>query len=97
MAFRVEFDPQARADLKSMRAFERTATLDTIERILTRSPTAIGRTRIKRLRGLDSPEYRLRVGEVRVFYDVSGDEVYVLRVLPKSEADQYLREMGYEV
>jgi len=97
MAFRLEFDPEARADLKAMRAFERTATLDMIERVLAQSPTITSRSRIKRLRGLDSPEYRLRVDEIRVFYDVIDDLVYVLRVLPKSDADQYLKDMGYEV
>ena len=96
MPFRIDFDPQARADVASMRGFERAATLDTIQRILTQSPTMISRSRIKRLRGLSSPEYRLRIGEIRVFYDVYEDEVYVLRILPKDESDQYLKEMGHE-
>ena len=96
MVFEIDFDPAARADLRDMRGFERAATLEMIERLLTQSPMATSRTRIKRLRGIDSPEYRLRVGEVRVFYDVEGETVYVLRVLPKAEADQYLKEMGYE-
>jgi mRNA-degrading endonuclease RelE of RelBE toxin-antitoxin system len=96
MAFKIDFDPQARADLKSMRGFERAATLDAIERVLTQSPTITSRSRIKRLRGIESPEYRLRVGEMRVFYDVEEQEVYVLRILPKSESDHYLKEMGHE-
>jgi len=34
-------------------------------------PTKASKTRIKRLRGLSRPQYRLRVGDdVRVFYDV---------------------------
>jgi mRNA interferase RelE/StbE len=40
------------------------------------------------------PEYRLRVGEVRVFYDVVGDEVQVLAIVPKSKSDEWLREWG---
>ena len=96
MAFHLQFDPQARSDLASMRAFERAATLDTMQRILLQSPTMTSRTRIKRLRGLSSPQYRLRVDEVRVFYDVHDDEVYVLRVLRKEESDQYLKEIGHE-
>jgi len=31
------------------------------------------------------PQYRLRVGEVRVFYDVSGATVEVLAIVAKSE------------
>ncbi len=96
MVFRIELDPQARSDLAAMRAFERAATLDTIQRILTQSPTMTSRSRIKRLRGLSSPQYRLRVDEIRVFYDVDDDEVYVLRILPKEESDQYLKDMGHE-
>jgi mRNA-degrading endonuclease RelE of RelBE toxin-antitoxin system len=94
--YQVDFDPQAIADLKQMRAYDRTAVLDTIERILSSTPTHVGKTLIKRLQGLDSPEYRLRVGDHRVFYDVSDQDVYILRILTKAKVDEYLREMGYE-
>ena len=96
MPYTVDFDPQAVADLKRLRTFARTAVVDTVERVLTASPTHTGQSRIKRLRGLDRPQYRLRVDEFRVFYDVEGDIVYVLRVLAKSDVDEYLKEMGYE-
>jgi len=39
------------------------------------------------LRGIARPQYRLRVEEVRVFYDVSGSTVQVLAIVPKSEAE----------
>jgi mRNA interferase RelE/StbE len=94
--YAVDFDPQAVADLRRLRAFARTAVLDTVERVLTVSPTQTGQSRIKRLRGLDSPQYRLRVDELRVFYDVEGDVVYVLRILAKSDVNEYLKEMGHE-
>jgi mRNA interferase RelE/StbE len=42
------------------------------------------------LRGLLRPQYRLRVGEVRVFYDVSGSTVEVLAIVAKSEAESWL-------
>jgi mRNA-degrading endonuclease RelE of RelBE toxin-antitoxin system len=50
------------------------------------------RSRIKRLRSIGRPQYRLRVGEVRVFYDVSGTIVEVLAIVPKSEAESWLAE-----
>jgi mRNA-degrading endonuclease RelE of RelBE toxin-antitoxin system len=59
-------------DLRNMRAYDRRAVLDTIERVLPSTPTQTSKSRIKRLRGVDSPQYRLRVGDFRVFYDVSG-------------------------
>jgi len=48
--------------------------------------------RIKRLRGLLGPQYRLRVGDVRIFYDVSGTNVEVLAIVDKSEAKSWLAQ-----
>jgi mRNA interferase RelE/StbE len=95
--FNVTIDTDALSDLGSLRAYDRSAVLDSIERILTTAPTQVSKSRIKRLRGLDSPQYRLRVGELRVFYDVIQSEVYVMRVLTKAAVADYLLEMGYEV
>jgi mRNA interferase RelE/StbE len=96
--FAIEFDPQAIVDLKKLRAFDRTVVVDMIEKALRNAPTQTSQSRIKRLRGLDTPQYRLRVGDFRVFYDVleADARVYVFRVMAKSETEQYLREMGYE-
>jgi mRNA-degrading endonuclease RelE of RelBE toxin-antitoxin system len=46
------------------------------------------------LQGLLQPQYRLRVGDVRVFYDVSGKTVEVLAILPKSEAARWLAQFA---
>ena len=97
MKYEVSFDPAALDDVDKLRAFDRKAILDTTERVLTTTPTQVSKSRIKRLRGLDSPQYRLRVGQFRVFYDVIGHEVYVMRILSKSDVAKYLKEMGYEV
>ena len=40
------------------------------------------------------PQYRLRVGEVRVFYDVSGTTVEVLAIVAKSEAESWLAQFA---
>ena len=94
MTFEVAFDPEALEDLRSIRAYERRTILDHIDRLLTVQPTSVSRSRIKRLRGVSSPQYRLRVGGFRVFYDVSAGEVYVMRVLSKTTVDRYLKESG---
>lgn len=57
-------------------------------------PAKGSRSRIQRLRGLRGPQYRLRVGEVRVFYDVSGTTVEILAIVTKSEAEGWLRRFG---
>lgn len=97
MKYKIDIDPAALTDLRSLRAYDRRAILDMIERVLISAPTHLSKSRIKRLRGVDSPQYRLRVGEFRVFYDVVGSHVYVLRILSKASVAEYLKEMGYEI
>jgi hypothetical protein len=41
-----------------------------------------------------SPRYRLRVGEIRVFYDISGTTVEILAIVAKSEADTWLAQFA---
>ena len=54
----------------------------------------MSKSRIKRLRGLSQPQYRLRVGEVRVFYDVTTEAVEVLAIVTKAEAERWLAAHG---
>jgi mRNA interferase RelE/StbE len=63
-----------------------------LETHLRHDPGKMSRSRIKRLRGLRRPQYRLRVGEVRVFYDVSGTTVEILAIVVKSEAVSWLAQ-----
>lgn len=57
-------------------------------------PTKTSRSRIKRLRGLSRPQFRLQVDEVRVFYDVAEKRVEILAVVVKADADKWLRKVG---
>jgi mRNA-degrading endonuclease RelE of RelBE toxin-antitoxin system len=95
LKYRVVLDSEAIADLRTIRVYDRRAILDAIETILSTTPVQVSRSRIKRLRGIDWPEYRLRVGEFRIFYDVTADEVNVMRVLCKKMVEQYLKETGH--
>ena len=92
MVYDIEFVREAEADLDAIKPFHRNRILDEIESQLTKAPMQTSRSRIKRLRSVDSPAYRLRVGEFRVFYDVDESErtVTVLRVLSKEQALLYL-------
>jgi len=40
------------------------------------------------------PQYRLRIGDIRIFYDVSAESVEVLAIVPKSEAAIWLEQFG---
>jgi mRNA interferase RelE/StbE len=94
MPFELVLAPEAVDDLRSLKANLRAAVRDALEIHLRHEPTRTGRSRIKRLRGLNRPQYRLRVGEVRVFYDVSGETVEVLAIVVKSEAEAWLAQFG---
>jgi mRNA interferase RelE/StbE len=94
MAFSVVLAPEAVEDLKRLKAHIRAVVRSALETHLRHEPRKTSRSRIKRLRGLRRPQYRLRVGEVRVFYDVSGRTVEVLAIVAKSEAEEWLAQFG---
>ena len=94
MAFAIVLAPEAVEDLRALTANVRAAVRTALETHLRHEPEKTSRSRIKRLRGLLRPQYRLRVDEVRVFYDVSGTTVEVLAIVRKSEADSWLAQFG---
>jgi mRNA-degrading endonuclease RelE of RelBE toxin-antitoxin system len=94
MAFEIILAPQAVVSLKSLSVPVRTGVQNALELHLTHEPTKVSKSRIKRLRGLSQPQYRLRVGDIRVFYDVTETEVQVLAVVTKANAQAWLDEQG---
>ena len=94
MAFDIVLAPEAVEDLRRLRANVRRLVTDAIETHLRHEPMKQSRSRIKRLRGVSWPQYRLRVGEVRVFYDVSDTSVEILAIVSKSEAEAWLRRFA---
>jgi mRNA interferase RelE/StbE len=78
--------------LRGLRADIRARVRDAIERHLRHEPKRLRRSRITRLRGLDRPQYRLRVDEVRVFYDVTEGTVEILAIVSKAQAAAWLAE-----
>jgi mRNA interferase RelE/StbE len=85
---------QATEDLRRLKANVRAAIRDAVEGHLRHEPTKLSKSRFKRLRGLSHPQYRLRVEDVRVFYDVTESTVEVLAIVPKSEAEAWLSQAG---
>jgi mRNA-degrading endonuclease RelE of RelBE toxin-antitoxin system len=86
--------PEALEDLRRLKANVRSAVREAIERHLRHEPTRTSRSRIKRLRGLSRPQYRLRMDDTRIFYDVSENTVSILAIVPKAEAVKWLRRAG---
>ncbi|MFB0517136.1 MAG: type II toxin-antitoxin system RelE/ParE family toxin [Candidatus Neomarinimicrobiota bacterium] len=87
------FAPEAIQDFKRLSARDRSILRDAIEKHLRYEPEKVSRSRIKRLRGTNRPQYRLRVGEIRVFYDVREERVEILAIVPKSQAADWLKEL----
>jgi mRNA-degrading endonuclease RelE of RelBE toxin-antitoxin system len=94
MAFEIVLAPEAIEDLRGLTANVRATVRAALETHLTSEPEKTSRSRIKRLRGLLRPQYRLRVDEIRVFCDVSDTTVEVLAIVRKSEADSWLAQFG---
>jgi mRNA interferase RelE/StbE len=94
MSFEIVLAPEAIEDFKGLRANVRTDIRTALETHLRHQPKKVSRSRIKRLRGLRRPQYRLRVGEVRIFYDVTGTTVQILAIVAKSEAGSWLAQFA---
>jgi mRNA interferase RelE/StbE len=94
MAYDIVLAPEAVEDLRALRANVRVTVRAALDTHLRNEPGKTSLSRIKRLRGLRHPQYRLRVGETRVFYDVSGSRVEILAIVTKSKAETWLRQFG---
>lgn len=94
MAFAIVLAPEAVEDFRKLKANIRAEVRTAIETHLRNEPQRVSRSRIKRLRGLERPQYRLHAGDVRVFYDVAGTSVEILAIVAKSEAEAWLAQFG---
>ena len=94
MRHEIVLAPEAVQDLKRLKAPVRATVRDATEAHLRHQPTRTSKSRTKRLRGLSRPQFRLRAGELRIFYDVSERTVEVLAIILKSGADAGLKKEG---
>jgi mRNA-degrading endonuclease RelE of RelBE toxin-antitoxin system len=94
MPFDIALGPEAADDLRRLSAYKRAKVLDAIEVHLRHQPNRLSKSRIKRLQDLSHPQYRLRINDLRVFYDIQGEQVQVLAIIPKADADAWLKKVG---
>jgi mRNA interferase RelE/StbE len=90
MRYEIVLAPEAVEDYRTFPAVRRAEVRDGLERHLRYEPTRTSKSRIKRLRGLSQPQYRLRLGEVRIFYDVTNQTVEVLAIVTQAQASRWL-------
>ncbi len=94
MRYDLVLAPEAGGQHTGLPAHPHNQVRDAPEKHLRHNPGRTSRSRIKRLRGLVRPQYRLRVGEIRIYYDVAGPVVEILAIIRKSEAERWLAENG---
>jgi mRNA-degrading endonuclease RelE of RelBE toxin-antitoxin system len=83
--YTIVFGPRAAADLRSLRKHKQVTIRDHINRFLLYQPTQEQGPRIKALVQPAIAQYRLRVGDFRVYYDVdeTTTTVSVIRIVRK--------------
>ena len=93
--YEIQLKPSAIEDMDKLRRQDAGRVADGIERHLATEPERTSTSRIKRLRGVSDPDYRLRIGNYRVFYSVdpAAGRVDVLRVMHKDETQEYYQEL----
>jgi mRNA-degrading endonuclease RelE of RelBE toxin-antitoxin system len=94
MAYEIVLAPEAVRDLRRLKASDRATVKTALDTHLRHEPAKLSRSRIKRLRGLSKPQYRLRIEELRVYYDIVENTVEVLAIVPKSETAAWLAQFG---
>ena len=84
--YEIRYAETAVADVRALRAFDQRKVLDGIESFLAHQPTFVSRSRIKLMVQPFWSQYRLRIDDFRVYYDVDDGRrvVSVLRVLEKA-------------
>ena len=94
MRYEIVLSTEAIDDLHKLKAHLRATVRDALEQYLRYEPTKTSKSRIKRLRGMARPQFRLRVEDIRVFYDVSESAVEVLAIISKADADAWFAQLG---
>nr|VFK50430.1 MAG: mRNA-degrading endonuclease RelE, toxin component of the RelBE toxin-antitoxin system [Candidatus Kentron sp. TUN]VFK51640.1 MAG: mRNA-degrading endonuclease RelE, toxin component of the RelBE toxin-antitoxin system [Candidatus Kentron sp. TUN]VFK55093.1 MAG: mRNA-degrading endonuclease RelE, toxin component of the RelBE toxin-antitoxin system [Candidatus Kentron sp. TUN] len=94
MKYEIVLTDTAKEHYRGLDARGRSSIKKGLKNHLTYEPMKLSRSRIKRLREIEHPEYRLRLDPYRVFYDVSGRTVVVLAIIPKNETGEWLEISG---
>jgi mRNA-degrading endonuclease RelE of RelBE toxin-antitoxin system len=81
MAKKVAWTDEAKANLRSIDQATALRILHVVARYLVN-----GEGDVKRLQGIEPPEFRLRVGDYRVRFHDLGDSIVVLAVKHRREA-----------
>jgi mRNA interferase RelE/StbE len=94
MRYEIILSPEAVDDFKRLDAHVRAKVKDLLEIHLRHEPRKTSKSRIKQLKGINHPQFRLRIDDIRVFYDVDKNQVEILAIILKSKAHEWLENAG---
>jgi mRNA interferase RelE/StbE len=89
--FKIDLSPAASRDLDKLELGIVTKVLSDIK-ILEENPFPRGKL-IKKIRGKETPFYRLRIDNFRVFFEIHHMKIVILRIISKKEADRYIKKL----
>jgi mRNA interferase RelE/StbE len=94
MKYSIILYPNAVENLRNMRANLRSMVREGIIEHLSYEPEKTSKSRIKRLKGIEKPQYRLRIDDIRIYYDVGEYAVENLAIVSKEIAKEWLERHG---
>jgi mRNA-degrading endonuclease RelE of RelBE toxin-antitoxin system len=91
---KVVFSPAAVRDVEGLDVVVAIPLVRDIQTYLETRPIPIGKSRIKKLSGLDPPLYRMRSGDFRAYYRICGGEVVILAVTRRKDSAKRLKRIS---
>ncbi len=96
MRHRIDYSPEAEDHLRALPAYQRATVLDVVDEQLVHQPTFETRRR-KPMRPNPLAPWELRIGGLRVYYDVEEDPEPVVRIRAVGIKDRHVVLIGGEV
>jgi mRNA-degrading endonuclease RelE of RelBE toxin-antitoxin system len=96
LAYRIEYRPIVKLHFRTLTARQRSIVLDSVDEQLSYEPTVITRNRFL-MRPDSIATWELRIGELRVYYDVEEDPEQVVYILSVGVKEGNLVRIGTEV
>jgi len=90
MKYSITLSPDAIKSIRKMKPNIRSSVKEGIIEHLSYEPEKVSKSRIKRLKGIEKPQFRLRIGDIRIYYDVVGNSVEILAIVSKEMAKEWL-------
>ena len=96
MPYRVEYSPEAEDHLRALTARQRTTVLDAVDERLPHEPTVETKKR-KPMRPNPVAPWELRIGNLRVYYDVEEEPDRVVKIRAVGVKERNTVRIGNEV